>query len=145
LRAGHCRSNLRHENHDKKGDVMAEKGKTQLVITFVATPDKVSEIDRLVESHGSWMAKTHYRDGSKALRSYNFAKGPELENPLDPSSKSTGNTRYVLNEIYESPAGVEDHWNQAQDSWSDFGKMVEMIGGCNPQTLHGGSVTESLW
>jgi hypothetical protein len=130
---------------EKKGDVMAETGKTQLLITFVATPDKVSEIDRLVESHGSWMAKTHSRDGSKALRSYNFAKGPELESPLDPSSKDTGNTRYVLSEIYESPVGVEDHWNQAQDSWSDFAKMVEVIGSCNPQTLHGGSVTQSLW
>ena len=124
---------------------MAQKGKTQLLITFVATPDKVSEIDRLVESHASWMAKTHHHDGSKALLSYNFAQGPELENPLDPSSKATGNTRYVLNEIYETPEGIEDHWSQAQDSWSDFTKMVEVIGTCNPQTLHGGSIAQSLW
>jgi hypothetical protein len=124
---------------------MAQKGKTQLLITFVATPDKVSEIDRLVESHASWMAKTHHHDGSKALLSYNFAKGPELENPLDPSSKATGNTRYVLDEIYETPAGIEDHWSQAQDSWTDFARTVEVIGTCNPQTLHGGSVAQSLW
>jgi hypothetical protein len=124
---------------------MANKGKTQLLITFVASPDKVSEIDRLVESHGSWMAKTHHRDGSKALLSYNFAKGPELENPLDPSSKGTGNTRYVLSEVYESPEGIEDHWRQGQDSWKDFGAMVEMIASCNPQTLHGGSIAQSLW
>ena len=91
------------------------------------------------------MAKTHHHDGSKALLSYNFAQGPELENPLDPSSKATGNTRYVLNEIYETDAGIEDHWSQAQESWGDFGKMVEMIGTCNPQTLHGGSITQSLW
>ncbi len=37
---------------------MANKGKTQLLITWVASPDKVSEMDRLVESHGSFMAKT---------------------------------------------------------------------------------------
>lgn len=124
---------------------MAHKGKTQLILTWVATPDKVAEIDRLVESHGSWMAKTHHRDGSKALLSYSFAKGPELENPLDPSSKSTGNTRYVIDEIYESPAGIEDHWRQAQESWSDFPTAIQIIGSCNPQTLHGGSVAESLW
>jgi hypothetical protein len=124
---------------------MAQQGKTQLLITFVASPDKVSEIDRLVESHGSWMAKTHHRDGSKALLSYNFTKGPELENALDPSSKGTGNTRYVLDEVYESPAGIEDHWSQAQESWSDFGRMVEVIGSCNPQTLHRGSIAQSLW
>ena len=42
---------------------MAKKGKTQLLITWVASPDKVAEMDRLVESHGSWMAKTHDREG----------------------------------------------------------------------------------
>lgn len=124
---------------------MANRGKIQLLITFVASPDKVAEVDRLVESHADWMAKTHHREGSKALLSYDLAKGPELENPLDPNSASTGNTRYVVNEIYESPAGIEDHWAQAQASWSDFGAMVEMIGSCNPQTLHGGPIAQSLW
>ena len=124
---------------------MAHKGKTQLLITFVATPDKVAEVDRVVASHAAWMEGTHHREGPKALLSYNFAKGPELSNPLDPSSEPTGNTRYVLNEIYESPAGIADHWQQAQASWTDFMAMVEMVGGCNPQTLHGGSIAESLW
>ena len=124
---------------------MAKKGKTQLLITWVASPDKVSEMDRLVESHGSWMAKTLDRDGSNALLSYDIAKGPELENPLDPSSKSTDNTRYVLSEVYESPAGIENHWRQSQESWSDFGAMVEMLASCGTQTLHGGSIAESLW
>ena len=45
---------------------MANKGKTQLLMTWVASPDQVSEVDRLVESHGSFMAKTHDRDGSIA-------------------------------------------------------------------------------
>src|SRR5438309_1832960 len=85
------------------------------------------------------------RDGSNALLSYDIAKGPELENPLDPSSKSTDNTRYVLSEVYESPAGVDNHWRQAQESWSDFGAMVEMLASCNAQTLHGGSIAQSLW
>ena len=124
---------------------MAKKGKSQLLITWVASPDKVSEIDRLVESHGSWMAKTHDRDGPNALLSYDIAKGPELENPLDPSSKSTVNTRYVLSEVYESPAGIDNHWRQAQESWSDFGAMVGMLASCNTQTLHGGSIAQSLW
>ena len=124
---------------------MAKKGKTQLLITWVASPDKVSEMDQLVESHGSFMAKSHHRDGSNALLSYDLSKGPELENPLDPSSKATGNTRYVLSEVYESPAGIENHWRQSQESWSDFGAMVELVASCDPQTLHGGSIAQSLW
>ena len=124
---------------------MANTGKTQLVITWVAGPDKVAEIDRLVESHGSYMAKTHDRDGSHALVSYDLSKGPELENPLDPGSKSTGNTRYVLSEVYTSPAGIANHWQVSAESWSDFTAMVELLSTCQPQTLHGGSIAASLW
>ena len=124
---------------------MAHKGKSQLLITFVVTPDKVAEVDRLVASHGSWMAEGHHRQGPKALLSYDFSKGPELKNALDPTSAPTGNTRYVLSEIYESPAGIADHWQQAQKSWRDFSAMVAVISTCNPQTLHGGVIGQSLW
>jgi hypothetical protein len=99
---------------------MAEGGKAHLLITFVAPNEKVAEIDRLVSSHGAWMAQTHHGSGPKALLSYSFSKGPELSNPLDPSSPSNGNTRYVLSEVYESPIGIQDHWQQAQSSWRDF-------------------------
>ena len=124
---------------------MANEGKHQLLITFVATPDNVGEIDRIIASHGAWMAETHHREGSKALLSYNFSKGPELANPLDPGSEATGNTRYVLNEIYESPDGIADHWQQAQASYGDFQAMVEMIASGNPQSLHAGEIAASLW
>ncbi len=124
---------------------MAHKDKTQLLITFVATPEKVDEVDRLVASHSAWMAKTHHQEGSKALLSYNFSKGPELSDPLDPGSEPTGNTRYVLNEIYESPDGIADHWQQAPATWDDFEALVKMVSSCDPQTLHSGTIAESLW
>jgi hypothetical protein len=124
---------------------MAYEGKSQLLITFVAPSDKVGEIDRLVASHAAWMADTHHREGSKALLSYSFSKGPELENPMDPGSQATGNTRYVLNEIYESPDGIADHWQQAQASWNDFGAIVEILTSCDTQTLHSGEIAASLW
>jgi hypothetical protein len=124
---------------------VAHNGKSQLLITFVVTPDKVAEVDRLVASHGSWMGEGHHRQGPKALLSYEFSKGPELKNPLDPTSTPTGNSRYVLNEIYESPAGIEDHWQQSQKSWKDFSAMVAILSASNPQTLHGGVISQSLW
>ena len=124
---------------------MATQGKTQLLITFVASPDKVDKIDSLVASHAAWLAKTHPREGSNALLSYNFSKGPELANPLDPGSEATGNTRYVLDEIYETPAGIENHWQESAKSWGDFGAMVEILGTCDTQTLHSGEIAESLW
>ena len=56
---------------------MAQVGKAHLLITFVAPAAKVPEIDRLVASHGAWMAETHHRSGPKALLSYSFSKGPD--------------------------------------------------------------------
>ena len=124
---------------------MAQLGKAHLLITFVAPAEKVAEIDRLVASHGAWMAETHHRSGPKALLSYSFSKGPELSSPLDPSSAPDGSTRYVLSEVYESAAGIQEHWEQAQNSWRDFGAMTAIIGQCNAQTLHGGTILQSLW
>jgi hypothetical protein len=57
---------------------MASEGKSQLLITFVAAPEKVGEMDRLVSSHARWIAETHHREGSKALLSYDFSKGRSL-------------------------------------------------------------------
>ena len=124
---------------------MATKGKTQLLITCVVTPDKVDKFDALVASHAAWLAKTHPREGANALLSYNFSKGPELANALDPGSEATGNTRYVLNEIYETPAGIDNHWQESAKSWGDFGAMVELLSSCDTQTLHSGEIVESLW
>ena len=57
--------------------------KTQLTLIIIAPPDQVAEGDRIFKSHGSWMEATHYRDGEKALLSYNVSKAPELSNPMD--------------------------------------------------------------
>ena len=85
---------------------MAHKGKIQLMFTIIAPPDQVEEGDRIFRSHAPWIEATHHRTGDKALLSYDVSKAPELKNPLDPSAGVTGNTCYVLNEIYESEAGV---------------------------------------
>jgi hypothetical protein len=50
----------------------------------------MAEGDRIFKSHRAWMEATHYRDGEKALLSYNASKGPELSNPTDPNSAPTG-------------------------------------------------------
>ena len=84
---------------------MSHIGKSHLVIMYTVGPDDVAEGDRIFASHGEWM-KGHPREGDTALLSYTISKGPELANPLDPNSDPTGKTIYVLDEYYESPAGV---------------------------------------
>ena len=89
----------------------------KLTFVFTATPDQVAEGDRLFASHAPWMERTHPREGDLALLHYNVVKGPELSNPLDPYSRPTGNTCFVLDEVYETPAGLDDHWKQGAGNW----------------------------
>ena len=124
---------------------MSHKGKVQLTVIFTATPDLVEQGDQIFESHAAWMAESHYREGEKALLRYNVVKGPELSNPLDPSSEPTGNTCFVLMEVYESEAGLEDHWRQGAENWKDFPTFGDWGSQCKVTTLHGSPVIHSLW
>ena len=124
---------------------MAHKGKIQLTFVIVAPPDLAEEGDRLFRSHGPWMEATHHRDGDKALLSYTVSKAPQLSNPMDPDSAPTGNTCFVLSEIYETEAGVADHVEQAQASWEDFPAFVEWIGKCTATGVPAARIINSLW
>ncbi|MGI9533559.1 MAG: hypothetical protein ACR2NW_01285 [Thermodesulfobacteriota bacterium] len=120
-------------------------GKTQITIIFIAPPDLEAEGDRIFASHAAWMERTHHRDGELMLIRYNIIKGPELENPLDPSSAPTGNVMFVLDELYETQAGLDDHWKRAPEEWEDLGAIVEWSGNCRVITSHGGKVIQGLW
>ena len=106
---------------------MSQLGKIQLTFFIVAPPDQVAEGDRLFKSHAPWLERTHARTGEKALLEYTVSKAPELNNPLDPNSGATGNTTFILNEYYESEAGVADHFEKAQSSWPDFPALVDWM------------------
>lgn len=124
---------------------MARNGKVQLTYVIVAPPDQVAEGDRIFRSHRAWMERTHHRDGEKALLTYEVAKAPELSNPFDMDSEPTGSTCFVLNEIYETEAGVSDHFAQAMEGWEDFPALGEWLGKCRVSGTPTGSVFNSLW
>ena len=124
---------------------MAYQGKTRLTYVIIAPPDQVAEGDRIFASHGKWMEATHHRDGEKALYHYNFSKAPELSNPFDPSSAPTGNTCFVLDEIYESDAGVTAHFQMAMSGWEDFPALVEWLGKCEVKGSPASRIINSLW
>jgi hypothetical protein len=124
---------------------MSHKGNTQVTFILTATPDLVAEGDRIFASHASWMEKSHHRDGDLALLSYNIVKGPELSNPLDPGSEPTGNTSFVMTEVYAKPEGLADHWKQGSENWEDFGAFMEWAGKVDLAVLHGSPVIQSLW
>ena len=124
---------------------MAYHGKTQLTFVIVAPPDQVDEGNRIFRSHAPWMEATHHRTGAKALLSYNVSKAPELSNPMDPSSTPTGNTCFILTEIYETEAGVADHFAQATASWKDFPALGKWLEKCKVTAVPAAPIINSLW
>lgn len=124
---------------------MAHKGKIQMTYVIVAPPDAVAEGDRLFQSHGPWMESTHHRTGDNALLSYNLSKAPELSSPFDPSSAPTGNTCFILSEVYETEAGVTDHFEQAMASWKDFPALGAWLQKCKVTGLPAARIVNSLW
>ena len=124
---------------------MAHKGKIQLTYVIVAPPDQVEEGDRLFGTHGPWMEATHQREGDKALLSYSVSKAPELSNPMDPNSAPTGNTSFILSEIYETKAGVVDHFQQAEASWQDFSALGKWLEKCTITGVPAAPIINSLW
>jgi hypothetical protein len=91
------------------------------------------------------MEATHYRTGEKALLSYNVSKGPEFSNPMDLNSAPTGNTYFVLTEIYESKAGVLDHFEQTFGTWGDHQEMFKWMEKCKTTFVSAASIFNSLW
>lgn len=124
---------------------MANQGRIQLTYVITAPPDQVEEGDRIFESHEPWMKATHHRSGDKALLSYDVSKAPELSNPLDPQSAPTGNTCFILTEVYETEAGVNDHFEQAAGGWKDFPALGKWLENCNIAGVPAAPITHSLW
>ena len=124
---------------------MTYHDKTQLTIIIIAPPDQAAEGNRLFKSHAAWMESKNYRSGEKALLSYNVSKGPQLTNPGDLNSAPTGNTCFVLSEIYETNAGVVDHIKQAHENWGDHDAFVEWMEKCQTTAVTAASIFNSLW
>jgi len=123
---------------------MSSIGKSHLVIMFTVGADDVAEGDRLFASHGEFM-KGHTREGDGALLEYSVSKGPELSNPMDPNSEPTGKTIFVIDEYYESPAGIARHWEDTSGNWSEMSSAAPAwFAKATIATLHHGTAVQAL-
>lgn len=128
-------------NHHETG----QEGKVQLIVVAVANAEQTIEGNRLFETHKPWMMSTHHKEGDKALLRYNVSTAPELSNPLDPESELTGNTIFILAEVYETGAGVADHFEQAAASWEDYDAFMAWVGATNATVVPAAPIVKSLW
>ena len=80
-----CLSENATKSNTARAVAMDYRGKVHLTFIFKTDPANVAEGDRLFASHNAWMAKTHHREGDKALLTYTVSKGADPSNPLDPA------------------------------------------------------------
>tara|TARA_A100001011_G_C13594060_1_gene549397 strand:- start:24 stop:503 length:480 start_codon:yes stop_codon:yes gene_type:complete len=113
-------------------------GKTQLTRMWVYKAEYAQKMEENIAVHTKWMQETHYREGDKALHFLNWSSAPEIED-----GEETGNITFVLTEVYETTAGVDDHFQQAQETLSlphDLSEgLVEKI------VCDRGLIKHSLW
>jgi len=84
-------------------------------------------------------------EGDVALLDYSVSRGPELSNPMDPSSEPTGNTTFVIDERYASPAGIARHWQDTTDNWPEMSSAAPAwFAKATIVTLHNGTVVQAL-
>src|SRR5205823_6518153 len=85
----------------------------------------------------------HPREGDVALLDYSVSKGPELSNPMDANSEPTGNTTFVVDEYYESPAGIARHWQDTTENWPEMSSAAPAwFAKATIVTLHNGTVVQ---
>jgi quinol monooxygenase YgiN len=80
------------------------------------------------------MKRIHHRDSDRALLQYIVAKTPAEDGVLF----------FHLTEIYQSPAGVDHHVEQAQD-WDRHVAWVEWLDKCRVARTFDGVVRHTLW
>lgn len=124
---------------------MANQGKTQLGYLITAPAELAEEGHRLFDSHAKWMKRSHPREGSKALISYNVSSAPEPADIWNEAGGSTGRTIFLLSEIYESDAGVDQHQRLAEANWGDYLAWVDWLQKCEIRGMGRGRIHQSLW
>lgn len=113
---------------------MIYTGKAQLTIVIESPAEYEAEGDRIFEMHEKWMAGSHYREGDKALLQYNVAK----------SRSDNGSVFFVMTEVYETAAGIEDHIAQAQDD-EHHDLLLKWWEHCQVTFIGDGKIIRSLW
>ncbi len=124
---------------------MAKQNEVRFMVSSICPADQVAEGDRIYRSHIDWMKGTHHHEGPKALISYDVSKSVELSDPFDLTSKPTGNTVFLLTEVYGNEAGVVDHFERAQASWTDFPAWKAWTAKCETTKVGAAKVFNTLW
>jgi hypothetical protein len=114
-------------------------GKAQYFLALKCASEHEAEGDRFFARHAEWMERTHPKEGHKALLQYTVSKR------LD----GKGNVLYLLAEVYETSAGVENHSRLAHEDEAGSGLILPsfraLLEKCETIGSGASDVVHSLW
>ena len=107
--------------------------------------DKVSEVEKVIKDHASFMQEHHSYDGKDKIHlvHYYVSKADELVNMMDPREGTTGNVNYSINEVYVVPEGIGQHLNFA-NKWDGMPGFGSVLGKYGCVMVVNGEVIQSL-
>jgi hypothetical protein len=112
-------------------------GCAQWSYLFVCPAELEAEGDRLTAAHTEWMKATHPREGNRALLFRLVTKGPH------PSSPDA--VVFALTEVYQSLAGLDDHFRRVHEEWEEFPAWQALVDKCEGPWWVTGEIEHSLW
>lgn len=112
-------------------------GKAQFFVAFRCSAEHEAEGDRLFADHAAWMHRTHPKEGDEALLQYTVSKNHD----------ENGNVQYLLAEVYETRAGVENHFRLAHEDEEASGlpHLLAFTDKCETIGWGAADVAHSLW
>jgi hypothetical protein len=116
-------------------------GGAQAVMKMIVPAELGDRAIALWKSHASWMQKSHYKDGEKAVLFYHVTVADELDAPLaGPKATATGRKVLVVTEFYKNKAGLDDHFAKFQaGEWDGAAELQALM------ALGGVEMTASMY
>ena len=110
-------------------------GKAQFFVAFKCPPEHEAEGDRIFAQHAEWMERTHPRDGDKAL----------LQHTVSKAHDDAGNALFLLAEVYETKAGIDNHRDLARTDAHHDPFIAWAFDRCQTIGWSDAEVLHSLW
>lgn len=126
---------------------MVAKGKPCIHIYLSVPAANEAAADKLFSTHEEFMKAKHTVGGvgpAPRVLQYSVAKGPEMNDPMDPSKGETGNILYLLSEVWAGPEDIPEHFKVAHSDWSMMSKFEECIGNFGKHVDIGSTVLTSF-
>ena len=112
-------------------------GRAHFFVAFRCPAEHEADGDSVFAQHAEWMERTHPKDGDKALLQYTVSKSHDDE----------GNVLFLLSEVYETKAGIDNHRKLAHDDEEDsrVNDLLALADKCQTIGWGDAEVLHSLW